>query len=850
MRAVIMRCCHWFVMLCLLPFATASFYSNLWAVHIEGGESVARLVAAETGFSYVGEIMAGFYHFRHNKVQKRSTINSAYHSELSLHSKVLWGEQQRIKIRKKRDTLMFNDEKYRQQWYLQDRGKRNGITMGVASAWRQGYTGKGVVVTILDDGIERSHPDLIDNYDPDASYDINDQDSDPTPHYDFTNENRHGTRCAGEVAAVANNSACGVGVAYEASIGGIKMLDGDVTDSVEAMSLSLRRDHIDIYSASWGPDDDGKTVDGPATLARKAFRDGVLWGRNGKGSIFVWASGNGGSHHDNCNCDGYTNSIYTLSVSSATEKGDVPWYSESCSSTLVSTFSSGGNDERQITTTDLRRGCTSLHTGTSASAPLAAGIVALTLQANPSLTWRDVQYISVLGASSAGLDADDWIKNGAGREVSHHFGFGMMNAKKMVEIASNWTNIPEQHVCEVASPDKMVLIMPKETRTLRLTTAGCQGSNKEVRYLEHVQAKITLSSSWRGDLQIWLTSPSGTRSSLLTSRVNDNSRTGFNEWGFLTTHNWGETSQGEWILEIANGYRAGKRARLNNWSLVLYGTATNPIQAPPTAPVPLEKTETVEVDIHPFKLETFITTAPLQHQTASNEQPIINHIPELLSYPKGDDIDWLDEQTTLADVEAEEKTARQCPLEKYRMRDRCLDECPSGFYPAKEDRLSRVCLSCHESCAECSDTHNHSCTECYFQYELRNGRCLLTSLEVQTGASKINIKRRFPLPAITVKSIIYGGLAILSILLVVLISLIIYCKRNQYVNRQRGAMRTITVYKPANPPDHTAGSQHSSQQELMDCDGEISSQDSQYRSSDTSIECKYTSLQQYPIQPV
>jgi len=56
-------------------------------------------------------------------------------------------------------------------------------------------------------------------------------------------------------------------------------------------------------------------------------------------------------------------------------------YSEGCSSTLVTTYSSGGHEERQITTTDLRRGCTSLHTGTSASAPLAAGIVALTLQA-------------------------------------------------------------------------------------------------------------------------------------------------------------------------------------------------------------------------------------------------------------------------------------------------------------------------------------------------------------------------------------------------------------------------------------------------------------------------------------
>ena len=54
------------------------------------------------------------------------------------------------------------------------------------------------------------------------------------------------------------------------------MLDGDVTDAVEASSLSLQPQHIDIYSSSWGPDDDGRTVDGPAKLARKAFADGIL----------------------------------------------------------------------------------------------------------------------------------------------------------------------------------------------------------------------------------------------------------------------------------------------------------------------------------------------------------------------------------------------------------------------------------------------------------------------------------------------------------------------------------------------------------------------------------------------
>ena len=52
------------------------------------------------------------------------------------------------------------------------------------------------------------------------------------------------------------------------------MLDGDVTDIVEGGSLSLKTNFIDIYSSSWGPDDDGRTVDGPGTFAKKAFREG------------------------------------------------------------------------------------------------------------------------------------------------------------------------------------------------------------------------------------------------------------------------------------------------------------------------------------------------------------------------------------------------------------------------------------------------------------------------------------------------------------------------------------------------------------------------------------------------
>ena len=77
--------------------------------------------------------------------------------------------------------------------------------------------------------------------------------------------------------------------------------------------------------------------------------DMMLQGRGGKGSIFVWASGNGGSQSDSCSCDGYTNSVFTLSVSSTSEHGNKPWYLEECSSTLTTTYSSGESyRERKI----------------------------------------------------------------------------------------------------------------------------------------------------------------------------------------------------------------------------------------------------------------------------------------------------------------------------------------------------------------------------------------------------------------------------------------------------------------------------------------------------------------------
>ncbi|KAK4296497.1 hypothetical protein Pmani_031007 [Petrolisthes manimaculis] len=611
-------------------------YTDEWAVKVKGGEeSVIQDVATRHQLDVVGKILDDVYLLRrrrkgsivqrsvmspfstqqqqqhHQQQQQQPSTTSNHHQQqhdsLLNDPSVLWADRQVVKsrinreitthhlttsftdlgsLRAKRDVteqqtiendqapchtnINFNDPKWPKMWYLNRGGLRD---LNVESAWQEGVTGKGVVVTILDDGLEKDHPDLVRNYDPQASYDMNSDDPDPTPHYDFTDINRHGTRSAGVIAADYNNTICGVGVAYDSSIGGIRMLDGDVTDAVEAKSLSYNSQHIDIYVAAWGPDDNGKTVDGPGPLTTKAFKDGVSNGRGGKGSIFLSGSGNGGRDNDNCNCDGYANSMWTLSIASTKADGTVPWFSEACSSIIATTYSSSSTlDEFSIITITIHHSCTSYHTGNGASVNLAAGICALALQVNPDLTWRDLQHIVVRTARPETLQANDWQVNGAGHQVSHWYGFGLMDAYGMVELSRNWTSVPSQHSCEITAFPTNASESSQSFAVFELYVVECQ----QVNFVEHVQVEMSLDVDRRGVIEIHLTSPSGTKSTLLTQRHKDASRSGFTSWPFLTLHMWGERPQGKWILEIRSkqGYNPGLSVR--RCKLIIYGTESDP----------------------------------------------------------------------------------------------------------------------------------------------------------------------------------------------------------------------------------------------------------------------------------
>lgn len=478
-------------------------------------------------------------------------------------------------------SLYYDDPKFPDMWYLFNTGQsggEHGLDMNVGAVWKSGFTGKGVVVCILDDGVDHTHPDLKENYDPKASTDLNDKSDkkgDPMPDTSDI-DNSHGTRCAGEIAAAANNNVCGVGVAYEANIGGIRILDGVVTDSIEAEALLFRNDYIDIYSASWGPSDDGATMEGPRRLSLEALRRGVKEGRRGLGSIFVWATGNGGMFNDDCSADGYVSLPETLSVGSVNDWGRSPFFMENCSSTLA-VVPSGGEDwvgqesetgvKLKVVTTDFKGGCIENFQGTSSAAPLAAGCLATVLQANPALTWRDVQHVVVRGSRVPSADSS-WTINGAGRHVSHRFGFGLMDCGKMVELAQNWEPVPEVRECRHDKPNVQML-RTGDVVTDHIQSSGCLGHDDKVKgqqsidRLEHVQVKVNMTTERRGSTRLTLVSPAGTESELLSARKYDEF-SGEWEFTFMTVHCWDESPRGKWTLRVHSDPHSSKSEKHNN----------------------------------------------------------------------------------------------------------------------------------------------------------------------------------------------------------------------------------------------------------------------------------------------
>ncbi|KAF9907529.1 pheromone processing endoprotease [Linnemannia zychae] len=487
----------------------------------------------------------------------------------------------------------IKDPGFRYQWHLHNT-LQPGNDINVTGVWEQGVTGKGAIVAIIDDGLDANSEDLAVNFHAKGSYDFNDNVELPLPQLWDDN---HGTRCAGEIAS-ARNDLCGVGVAWDAKVAGIRILSGPITDIQEAEALNYNFQETQIYSCSWGPTDDGIEMAGPNGILMDAFINGVTKGRNGKGSIYVFATGNGGRDGDNCNFDGYTNSRYTISIGAISRVNHHPDYSEACSAQLAVTYSSGDNS--WIYTCDRgERDCYNRHSGTSAAAPIAAGIFALVLEVNAELNWRDMQYLTVYTSVVVNEMDPDWQETSTGRLFNHKYGYGSLDAYAIVEMAKNWVSVGPQVAYE--SP---VIQVNGDIPSGTDENTGITGSiglpsvfmvTKEalqaVKFgsLEHVTVTVNIAHHYRGEVEVELRSPDSIISILAPQRPKDNTTTGFEDWTFTTVKHWEEDPVGPWTLTVYDRVNASNTGTFLNWKLGLYGEIENGRSTtPPNQPGPVD----------------------------------------------------------------------------------------------------------------------------------------------------------------------------------------------------------------------------------------------------------------------
>lgn len=488
-----------------------------------------------------------------------------------------------------------NDPYLPRQWTLNNT-RQTGGTAGadarVFAAWDQGYTGKGVLVSVVDDGFELTHPDLGASLRSDLGWDYRNDDPNPSAEGldGFGEDGRpradaHGTAVAGIVAAVANNAFGIAGIAYEARVVPVRALQRSMTDAQEASALGHRAAEIFVCNNSWGPIDDGRAIVSPGVLAAAARETGVREGRQGRGIVYVWAAGNGAEQEDEANYDGYANSLYAVAVGALTDRGVRCTYSEKGACLAVSAPSGYDSVRRPGTwTTDLmgNRGYnstsvegdlsdnrfTSSFNGTSAAAPVVSSVVALMLEANPKLGWRDVKEILIRSAARTDSTNAGWFTNGVGWQFNHEYGAGAVDAGAAVTMAQGWTNLGPMVRLHRARLTRDLLAIPDADPAGVEHAFSFDGGFR----VEQARLKVDITHPARGELQVELVSPSGTVSRLWSphSDSSDDLR-----HRFLSVFHWGESAAGEWKVRLVD-FVPEQSGYLSGLELELFGTVPDP----------------------------------------------------------------------------------------------------------------------------------------------------------------------------------------------------------------------------------------------------------------------------------
>lgn len=445
--------------------------------------------------------------------------------------------------------------------------------------------GSGVKIGIIDQGFDISNIDLVGRFDLTSSVDPRDVTGNTSIAPDGAAD-AHGTWVAGVIGASASNQTGVVGVAPEATLVGYYARFGLGGSSVtELAHLLAMQVNVDISNSSWGFSTQfSDNFMNPAwTGVKDALSNAVHNGRGSLGTVYVFAAGNdrqfiqgSSSDGDNTNNHSLTNSRFVITAAASTADGHIAPFSTPGASILVtapgdSILTTAPDNHDGDPTNDIAS-----VSGTSFAAPIVSGVVALMLEANPDLGYRDIQDILALSSRKIDPTSASWETNGAtnwnggGNLVSHDFGFGLIDAHAAVRLAETWT---QQHT---AANEQVISVSGGlASNTLLSQTSSNQftvavGGDHQHFSIDWVELDVKLSNARDGDIKIELISPDGTNSVLLDHPAGGTNGSGNLNFTFSSNHNWGETPDGNWTVVIQDTGSNGTDA-IVSYALRIYG---------------------------------------------------------------------------------------------------------------------------------------------------------------------------------------------------------------------------------------------------------------------------------------
>lgn len=469
------------------------------------------------------------------------------------------------RLRRVKCAFVPDDPYFGNQWHLG--GGAITFHANVIPAWNRDVTGQGVLLGIVDDGLQTTHPDLAPNYVAADSRDFGQGDSNPDP---VANADNHGTAVAGVAAARGGNTTGVTGAAPRAGLAGLRI---DFQNQTTAMFVDATKYHstvaggntsIKLKNHSYGYDVTYVLAQAEWDAAKESAE---------AGTVHAYAAGNErGQAAEDSNKQHLQSSPHVLAVAALGSDGKFASYSSFGANVFVTTPSSSSSGLR-ITTTD-RTGnngynkngpgdgdsfsdtsYTTTFGGTSSATPLAIGVLALVKQVQPNLNIRFAKHL--LARTSRVIDANDstlqgdgdgatagsaWRLNAAGFRFNQNYGFGLIDADALTQQALLYTGVT---TLETASAGATVNAALPDNNAVGVTRTFSLTANTP---LEEFLVTLDVTHTFRGDVEAFLTSPAGT-TSRLCFRTNSDSGNDI-DWTFVSNAFWGETPSGTWTLRV------------------------------------------------------------------------------------------------------------------------------------------------------------------------------------------------------------------------------------------------------------------------------------------------------------